>query len=80
MIRLLIKLIRTIKIGDDKMSASTDALTAAVQANTVAVNNAVSALGNGNPGDAAAIAAATTQIESNTAALVAATPTVAPAA
>lgn len=76
MIRLLIKLIRTIKNGDNKMSAATDALTAAVIANTTAVNNAVAALSNGGANDAL-IQAAATQINTNTQALATATPAVA---
>lgn len=69
------KLSINIKEGAKIMSASTDALTAAVSANTTAVNNAVAALGNvTNPADVAAVTVATTQIAANTAALVAATP------
>lgn len=74
MINLILKLIRTIRIGDEKMSASTDALTAAVQANTTATNNLTVALSK--PADISVVDAATTQITANTAAIVAATPTV----
>lgn len=89
MIRILLKLIRTIKYGDKKMSASTDALAAAIQnntiatnANTTAVNAAVLALGNSGTNDAAITAAASTitantaTINANNTALAAATPVV----
>lgn len=49
-------------------------LNAAVAANTDATNKAVAAFQAGNPADQAEVDAAAAQVESNTAALTAATP------
>lgn len=54
------------------MSQSTDNLTAAVAANTTAINALIAKLPS--PADTAAVDAATTQLTANNAALVAATP------
>lgn len=72
MIRLITRLIETIRRGVNTMSQSTDNLTAAVAANTTAINALIAKLPS--PADTAAVDAATTQLTANNAALVAATP------
>jgi len=66
--------LRNIEKKLEKLMADTTALTTAVAANTDATNAAVAAFGAAGTVDQPAVDAATAQIETNTAALVALAP------
>lgn len=72
--RRVLHLLTIIKQNQERIMANTDALTAAVAANTTETAAAVAALGTIGPDPQPAIDSAVTQVEANTAALAAVVP------